>query len=75
MSGSARRELEKCAYCGGAVSTRYGYGGILFFDCYTCGACVSFKNVKYPLRFQADDPIACFNRRHVSRARKRGAEA
>lgn len=56
-------EVEICAYCGGKITTRIGYGGILFFDCHSCGACVSFKNIKYPLRLQADDPVACFNRR------------
>lgn len=67
MSNSRREKLEKCAYCGGTVSTRCGYGGILFFDCPDCGACVSFKNVKYPLRIQADNPVACFNRRHTKK--------
>lgn len=56
-------EVESCAYCGGKITTRIGYGGILLFDFHSCGACVSFKNIKYPLRFQADDPVACFNRR------------
>lgn len=69
MKGS-RTRLEKCAYCGGEVTTRCGVGGILFFDCPACGACVSFKNIKYPFRTQADNPVACFNRRYVSKARK-----
>lgn len=63
MNGMKTR-LEKCAYCGGKVTARCGYGGITFFDCLDCGACTSFKNVKYPLRVQADNPVACFNRRY-----------
>lgn len=73
MSVAKGSRLEKCAYCGGIVTTRCGYGGILFFDCATCGACVSFKNAKYPFRVQADDPVACFNRRYHPRVKKRGA--
>ncbi len=73
MSDSNKTKLEKCAYCGGKITTRCGYGGILFFDCHDCGACVSFKNIKYPLRMQADNPVACFNRRY-SRRRKQEAE-
>lgn len=68
------KPIENCAYCGGKVMTRYGYGGILFFDCRDCGACVSFKNTQYPLRIQADDPVACFNRR-CSRSRKGEAKS
>lgn len=74
MSDVRRTRLEKCAYCGGKVTIRCGNGGILFFDCPDCGACVSFKNVRYPFRPQADDPIACFNRRHNT-ARRRKIEA
>lgn len=59
--------IENCAYCGGKVSTRCGYGGILFFDCPGCGACVSFKNIRRPFRIQADNPISCFNRRYGRR--------
>lgn len=67
MSDSGNTTIEKCAYCGGTVTTRCGYGGILFFDCPNCGACVSFKNIRYPFRVQADNPIACFNRRYGRR--------
>lgn len=74
MRESPKIELEKCAYCGGKITTRCGFGGILFFDCYDCGACVSFKNVKYPLCMQADNPVACFNRRYTRSRRREAAE-
>lgn len=70
MIETRKSGVDRCAYCGGKVTIRTGYGGITFFDCHDCGACVSFKNIKYPLRLQADDPIACFNRR-FSRPGKR----
>lgn len=57
--------LKHCPFCGKHIVRRIGYGGILFFDCWSCGACVSFKNIRNPMKMQADDPIACFNRREV----------
>lgn len=56
-------ETQGCPFCGSTVQRRIGYGGILLFDCWKCGACVSFKNMRNPKKIQADDPIACFNRR------------
>lgn len=57
------KDIGACPFCGGNVVRRIGYGGILFFDCWRCGACVSFKNMRNRMKMQADDPIACFNRR------------
>lgn len=70
MKERTAARLERCAYCGGNVKIRCGYMGITFFDCTDCGACVSFKNLKYPLRLQADNPVACFNRRYKPPSRR-----
>ena len=67
MSNSKKVRIERCAHCGGKVTIRCGHMGILFFDYPDCGACVSFKNIRYPFRVQADNPIACFNRRYGRR--------
>jgi len=64
--------LERCAYCGGKITVRCGYMGLTIFDCHMCGACVSFRNTKYPLRVQADNPVACFNRRYQPRPARKG---
>ena len=72
MRDGRKTRIENCAYCGGKITTRYGYGGILFFNCPGCGACVSFKNIKHPLRIQVDDPISCFNRRHIKEEQRDG---
>lgn len=67
MSDSRKIGIERCAYCGGNVTTRCGEKGILYFDCHDCGATTRFKNIRYPFRVQADNPIACFNRRYGRR--------
>ena len=64
----------RCPFCAGKVDTRIGHGMIMFFDCQDCGACVSFKDLEHPLRFQVPDPVAAFNRRARPRQTRRGSQ-
>lgn len=75
MNENGKIRIKKCAYCGGEITARYGSNGILFFDCHSCGACVRFKNVNYPFRVQADNPVGCFNNRYTGDRKKRTKEA
>lgn len=36
--------VNNCPFCGSVAGTHVSSAGIRFFDCYVCGASVTFKN-------------------------------
>lgn len=54
--------MKRCPFCAGRITLDREIGRLLFL-CGACGAVVWFKNLKYPLKTQADDPVLAWNRR------------
>lgn len=71
MSEEKRNRLEKCPpFAAGRSRSATGIWGFCFSTAPDCGVCVSFKSIRYPFRVQADNPVACFNRRYRRRITK-----
>lgn len=63
VSEQTEQGLKPCPFCGAEIKHRINI--VNFFECNSCGACISFTGSKQIMRgvYEAKDPIANYNRR------------